>query len=321
MKILELAVKMFNAYNEDGLTPWKTFDGRDVPRWEALNDSVRSKWRAAKTAASESNDVLEFMRKFGQTFKRGEPHDDRSLNAEIPFKPRHLTERKLRERHNFMAEELNEFRDAALVQDLEGLADALVDLVYVAKGTANLMGLPWEELWADVHRANMEKVRGIGSRGNLVDCIKPPGWNPPNTKAILEAAGYPGYGGEQWDDPEHCPGGEQTRDGVLKKRLERAESIADLPFDPERTRGLDERKFYVVRNDGSSRPGGKHDGCEHFVLDLKHDKFARTAMLSYADSCADEYPLLAADLRAKANALVDLDDDDARKKSLEGVQS
>ena len=44
----------FVAYNETvqpGQTPWKTFDGRDVPKWEGLNDSVRAKWRAAVKAA------------------------------------------------------------------------------------------------------------------------------------------------------------------------------------------------------------------------------------------------------------------------------
>lgn len=46
-----LARSMFDAYNEQGPNPWKTFDGRDVPRWEALNDQVRAKWQAAAAAA------------------------------------------------------------------------------------------------------------------------------------------------------------------------------------------------------------------------------------------------------------------------------
>jgi hypothetical protein len=48
---LELAKLLFNAYNEHGLHPWKTFDGRDVPRWDELNDAVRGKWIAAAIAA------------------------------------------------------------------------------------------------------------------------------------------------------------------------------------------------------------------------------------------------------------------------------
>jgi len=63
----------------------------------------------------------------------------------------------------------------------------------------------------------------------------------------------------------------------------------------DKTRGLYE-KFTVIRNDGSSEPGGKHHGCEYFVLDLTHDKHAGAALLAYAHSCAAEYPLLASDL-------------------------
>lgn len=58
-------------------------------------------------------------------------------------------------------------------------------------------------------------------------------------------------------------------------------------------------KFEVTRTDGSSEPGGKHHGCEYFVLDLTHDKHAKAALLAYAESCELEYPLLAADLRAR----------------------
>jgi hypothetical protein len=49
-----LAEKMFNAYNEQGPNPWKTFDGRDVPRWDAINDQVRAKWNAAADCARKT---------------------------------------------------------------------------------------------------------------------------------------------------------------------------------------------------------------------------------------------------------------------------
>lgn len=66
----------------------------------------------------------------------------------------------------------------------------------------------------------------------------------------------------------------------------------------DKTRGL-YNKFSVRRNDGLSMKGAKHEGCEYFVLDLTHDAHAKAALLAYANSCATEYPLLAADLRAK----------------------
>ena len=66
----------------------------------------------------------------------------------------------------------------------------------------------------------------------------------------------------------------------------------------DKTRGL-YSKFTVSRADGSSSDGGKHQNCEYFVLDLMHDPFAVPALKAYADACEGEYPLLAADLRAK----------------------
>lgn len=120
-------------------------------------------------------DVKEFATKFNQL---------------VSNKPTHLTLRKLAERIDFMAEELDEFEAACQTQDLAEQADALVDLVYVALGTAVMLGLPWDDLWDDVHRANMEKIAGVGKRGHLVDCIKPDGWVGPKTNEILVAAGY-----------------------------------------------------------------------------------------------------------------------------------
>lgn len=104
--------------------------------------------------------------------------------------PVHLTKRKLRERFECMYEELNEFQTAVDIQDLEQQADALIDLVYFAIGTAVMLNLPWQNLWDDVHRANMAKERGVTKRGHKVDMIKPDGWVGPRTAEILGAHGY-----------------------------------------------------------------------------------------------------------------------------------
>ena len=61
------------------------------------------------------------------------------------------------------------------------------------------------------------------------------------------------------------------------------------------------QKYDVNRSDGSSEPGGKHDGCEYFVLDVTHDPHARAAVLSYAISCRADYPLLADDIEKNVN--------------------
>lgn len=126
--------------------------------------------------------------------------------------PSLLTQRKLQERIEFMQEELDEFIMACAInpttwepdkerdQDLPGQADALVDLVYVALGTAQMLGLPWQELWNDVQRANMAKVRGTTHRGHAVDVTKPQGWVGPQGAAILQRHGFNRLNLEERDD-------------------------------------------------------------------------------------------------------------------------
>lgn len=126
--------------------------------------------------SKEFSDVREFHQKFGM------------LCHDVPV---HLSQRKLGERIAFMHEELyDEFAAAMNANDMAGMADALIDIVYVAMGTAVQMGLPWDWLWDDVHRANMAKVRGMTKRGNKVDVMKPEGWVGPQTERILQIAGY-----------------------------------------------------------------------------------------------------------------------------------
>jgi predicted HAD superfamily Cof-like phosphohydrolase len=83
------------------------------------------------------------------------------------------------ERMRFLLEEVTEFGDAAMTADMVGTADALADIIYVALGTAYMMGLPFQEIWDHVHRANMQKVKGVTKRGNDIDAVKPEGWIAP----------------------------------------------------------------------------------------------------------------------------------------------
>lgn len=52
IEVEEIARKMFEAYNEQGPNPWKTWDGKDVLRWPELTDQVREKWMAAARSAA-----------------------------------------------------------------------------------------------------------------------------------------------------------------------------------------------------------------------------------------------------------------------------
>lgn len=95
-------------------------------------------------------------------------------------------------RVEFLKEELLEFTQAWDQKDLAGCADALVDLVWVVLGTAHYMGLPFDQLWAEVYRANMEKrLRQEGDpihkRGAVETIVKPEGWHPPDIEGVLKS--------------------------------------------------------------------------------------------------------------------------------------
>jgi predicted HAD superfamily Cof-like phosphohydrolase len=128
-------------------------------------------------------DVVDFHKKFGV------PH---------AVRPSFLDAKTHEFRVKFMQEELTEFCEAAMSDNMEDMADALVDLVYVALGTAHMMGLPWDKLWDEVQRANMSKQRaataGDSKRGTSLDVIKPPGWTAPNHKPALAELYVPPHG-------------------------------------------------------------------------------------------------------------------------------
>lgn len=79
---------------------------------------------------------------------------------------------------------------AFIAEQLEKQLDALVDLVYVALGTAYLHGFDFNEAWRRVHEANMKKVRarnaGESKRGSIYDVVKPAGWEPPSHIDLVE---------------------------------------------------------------------------------------------------------------------------------------
>lgn len=90
----------------------------------------------------------------------------------------------------FMEEEIEELGQAYCDGDMVGVADALADLVYVALGTAHMMGIPFDEVFKVVHAANMQKMRGMTKRGMVYDAVKPEGWVGPEEQidAIIKGA-------------------------------------------------------------------------------------------------------------------------------------
>lgn len=132
---------------------------------------------------SDFGQVGEFHRKFGlRHFFHGPNKDpDRGM---------------LEFRHKFLQEELDEFTEGVEQGDHAKMFDALLDLVYVAHGTAHLLGYPWPAGWAEVQRANMAKERASSAddprskRGHELDVVKPEGWTPPDIEAVLRLHGF-----------------------------------------------------------------------------------------------------------------------------------
>lgn len=124
--------------------------------------------------------MFEDVRKFHEKFGR-----------QYDGPPRILSTEEVAFRLGFLEEELEELRKAVNDQDLAEIADALVDLVWVALGTAERCGLAFNRHWAEVRAANMRKVpvahSGESKRGSALDIKKPPGWRGPEHEAILSA--------------------------------------------------------------------------------------------------------------------------------------
>lgn len=123
---------------------------------------------------SDHQDVRDFHQKFGLL---------------SPSYPHILDPGTFEYRRKFLHEELTELEEAYEKKDLHGYADALIDLVYVAHGTAAMSGIPWAPLWNEVQRANLGKVRAQSvsesKRGSALDVIKPKGWVGPNFEPWL----------------------------------------------------------------------------------------------------------------------------------------
>lgn len=120
-------------------------------------------------------DIDQFHKKFAfeKNEKVGIPEDNELVNF----------------RTSFLMEELAEYTQAITKKDAAGALDALVDIVYIALGTAWLFNLPFEKAWNEVQKANMSKVRAKSKskkRGTAFDVVKPKGWEAPNIDRIVE---------------------------------------------------------------------------------------------------------------------------------------
>ena len=87
-------------------------------------------------------------------------------------------------------EELEEMRVAQRERNLPAFVDGIADLVYVALGLANAVGVDLDPIFAAVHQANMAKLGGQKREDGKQ--MKPEGWAPPDIAAELRKQGWRG---------------------------------------------------------------------------------------------------------------------------------
>lgn len=89
--------------------------------------------------------------------------------------------------YSLIHEELGELADAMDAKDIVGMADALMDIIYVAAQQADKYGLPVDKLLAEVQRSNLSKLGADGQPIFREDgkVLKGPLFSPPDLKTIL----------------------------------------------------------------------------------------------------------------------------------------
>ena len=126
------------------------------------------------------NKQIKHVEKFHDTF--GIP------NKYVPTA--YLSKATIALRHRLMAEENEEYLEAALEGDAVEVADALGDMMYILCGTILSHGMQHiiEEVFEEIQASNMSKLGEDGKPIYRADgkVMKGPGYFKPNIKAILE---------------------------------------------------------------------------------------------------------------------------------------
>lgn len=101
-----------------------------------------------------------------------------------------LSQKKLKLRYDLMAEENDEYLEAAQNDDLVEVADALGDMLYILCGTILEHGMQYkiEEVFNEIQRSNMSKLGADGKPIYREDgkVMKGPNYFQPDILSILE---------------------------------------------------------------------------------------------------------------------------------------
>jgi len=122
---------------------------------------------------SNFEDVKTFMKTFDQM---------------VRTKPQFPNEETMQLRFDLIKEELDELEHAMRTKDLNEVADALTDILYVTYGAGCAYGIDLDKCFKEVQRANMSKLGRDGKpiyneKGKV---MKGPNYSAPNLKKIIE---------------------------------------------------------------------------------------------------------------------------------------
>ncbi len=90
-------------------------------------------------------------------------------------------------RLKLIEEEWNEIKEAVENDQIDGLIDGCLDLIYVTAGFILAAGVPADDaqrLWEMIHKANMEKIGGPRDENGKI--LKPAGWKHPDILGELK---------------------------------------------------------------------------------------------------------------------------------------
>jgi len=121
---------------------------------------------------SNFNEVKIFMKKYGQEVKSKATFPDKKI---------------VQLRYNLIKEELDELEQAIKENNIEEVADALTDILYVTYGAGHSFGVNLDKCFAEVQRSNMSKLGKDGKpiyneQGKI---MKGPNYSKPNLKQFL----------------------------------------------------------------------------------------------------------------------------------------
>jgi len=148
----------------------KKLEGSTSPEGRIIQLLEQMEGLIMKTPTDLLGDVIEF-------------HNKMELSYDGP--PRHPGPERLK----YLLEEVEEMSSAYLAEDLHEALDALIDLIYFALGTVDLMGLSpvFYEAWGRVHAANMMKKQCGDPKKGKTGVVKPKGWEPPYLEDLVES--------------------------------------------------------------------------------------------------------------------------------------